>query len=281
MTNLKNFIGRWSRRKRAAAEDRAQAPAPTRLQTRHPSPCKGEDPGLEPEGPGGGQRQRSPVSSDPYPTALASQSEAKAVDLPLAGGGITESISPECTSSAGLSFDVSRLPPIESITAESDVRAFLAPGVPAELTRAALRRAWAADPKVRDFVGLAENAWDFNAAGAITGFGPLEMTEELRRHIAQLVGRAASGEAAEPFPAVALGEGRTIVEKSAISNAGEGEVAPQTPESEAEPVKLGGELSRQAPHCEELVVPNEVEAERRSPAGPITKRLHGGALPKC
>src|SRR5437588_1911732 len=86
-------------------------------------------------------------------------------------------------------FDPTTLPPIESITAESDISAFLAPGVPAELTRAALRRAWAVDPKIRDFVGLAENAWDFNTPGAIPGFGALEMTDELRRHIAQLVNR--------------------------------------------------------------------------------------------
>ena len=72
------------------------------------------------------------------------------------------------------------LPPLESITAESDIRAFLAPGVPPELTRAALRRAWAADPKIRDFVGLAEYDWDFNTPGAMAGFGPLEMTDELR-----------------------------------------------------------------------------------------------------
>ena len=37
-----------------------------------------------------------------------------------------------------------------SITAATDIRAFLAPGVPAELTRAALRRAWTADPAIRD-----------------------------------------------------------------------------------------------------------------------------------
>ena len=90
-------------------------------------------------------------------------------------------------------FDLTKLPPIESITAESDIRAFLAPGVPLELTRAALRRAWAADPKIRDFIGLSENAWDFNAPGAIHGFGPLEMTDELRDRIAQMVGRQMVG----------------------------------------------------------------------------------------
>src|SRR5262245_35989467 len=53
-------------------------------------------------------------------------------------------------------FDLSTLPPLESITSGTDITAFLRTGVPAELTRAALRRAWAADPAIRDFIGLSE-----------------------------------------------------------------------------------------------------------------------------
>ncbi len=83
-------------------------------------------------------------------------------------------------------FDPATLPSLESITAETDIRAFLARGVPEELTRAALRRVWAADPTIRDFVGLADYAWDFNAPGSMAGFGSLELTEDLRREIVGL-----------------------------------------------------------------------------------------------
>src|SRR5690348_13075829 len=69
------------------------------------------------------------------------------------------------------------LPAVESIDAAADVRAFLAPGVPAELTRAALRRAWSADPAIRDFIGLSENSWDFNVPGAMGGFGSLTIED--------------------------------------------------------------------------------------------------------
>ncbi len=86
-------------------------------------------------------------------------------------------------------FDPATLPPIESITALSDITAFLRAGVPADLTRAALRRVWTADPAIRDFVGLAENAWDFTDPDAMPGFGPLESTDEVRRMIAQVVDR--------------------------------------------------------------------------------------------
>src|SRR5262249_7554649 len=53
-------------------------------------------------------------------------------------------------------FDPATLPPIESIEAATDIRPFLQAGVPSELTRAALRRAWTSDPNIRDFIGIAE-----------------------------------------------------------------------------------------------------------------------------
>jgi Protein of unknown function (DUF3306) len=87
-------------------------------------------------------------------------------------------------------FDPATLPPIESITATSDVRAFLAPGVPEELTRAALRRVWLTDPTIRDFIGVAENQWDFTKPDGVPGFGSLELTPELRRMVASLIADA-------------------------------------------------------------------------------------------
>jgi hypothetical protein len=77
------------------------------------------------------------------------------------------------------------LPPIETVESVSDIKAFLAPGVPPELTRAALRRAWTADPAIRDFIGLSENAWDFNAPDGAPGFGPLDL-DEVRRLATQV-----------------------------------------------------------------------------------------------
>ena len=87
--------------------------------------------------------------------------------------GETSSKTPEAVPE----FDISTLPPLESIGAASDIRAFLQGGVPASLARAALRRAWSADPAIRDFVGLSENSWDFNAPDSIPGFGSLNADE--------------------------------------------------------------------------------------------------------
>jgi len=82
-------------------------------------------------------------------------------------------------------LDLSALPPIDEITATTDIRAYLAPGVPAELARAALRRAWVADPTIRDFIGIAENQWDFNDPHGVPGFGRLD---DAVRLVARLLG---------------------------------------------------------------------------------------------
>src|SRR5205085_7861397 len=76
------------------------------------------------------------------------------------------------------------------ITGETDITAFLRKGIPQDLSRAALRRAWETDPAIRDFVGLAENAWDFNDPNAMPGFGPLDCTEE---QLAALLERVVGG----------------------------------------------------------------------------------------
>jgi Protein of unknown function (DUF3306) len=82
--------------------------------------------------------------------------------------------------------DLTQLPPLDSIGAGTDITAFLRPGVPAELTHAALRRAWSSDPAIRDFVGLVENGWDFNDPSAMPGFGPIS-PQEVARLAAKLI----------------------------------------------------------------------------------------------
>jgi hypothetical protein len=88
----------------------------------------------------------------------------------------------------GTVFDVSKLPPLESIGANSDVRAFMQPGIPSELKHAALRRAWSADTEIRDFIGLVENGWDFNDPDGVPGFGPRPQDEDVPKLLAQALG---------------------------------------------------------------------------------------------
>jgi hypothetical protein len=88
-------------------------------------------------------------------------------------------------------FDAANLPPVESIGTGSNIRPFLASGVRPDLTRAALRRAWSTDQAIRDFVGLSENSWDFNAPDGVPGFGSLT-TGDSRRLLARMTGEADS-----------------------------------------------------------------------------------------
>ena len=89
-------------------------------------------------------------------------------------------------------FDLASLPPIESITATSDISPFLAPGVPEHLTRAALRRLWVIDPMIRNFIGLAENQWDFTKPGGMPGFESLKFTAAVRSMVASLINEVPS-----------------------------------------------------------------------------------------
>jgi hypothetical protein len=114
-----------------------------------------------------------------------------------------DAASPEDALPASGTFDPASLPPIESITSGTDIRAFLRSGVPAELARAALRRVWASDPAIRDFIGIAENQWDFTDPASIPGFGPLRETDDVASLMAQAVGmlnKAAEAVSVEEAP---------------------------------------------------------------------------------
>jgi hypothetical protein len=84
-------------------------------------------------------------------------------------------------------FDPASLPPVEGLTAASDFTAFLRAEVPAALRQAALRRAWTLDPAIRDFIGPADYAWDYNAPDGVPGFA-LELGGDVKRLLAQAIG---------------------------------------------------------------------------------------------
>jgi hypothetical protein len=109
--------------------------------------------------------------------ADAESSAADAAASPAQEGNATSTKAP--------AFDVESLPPIESIVAGSDIRPFLQLGVPVELTRAALRRAWSSDPAIRDFIEIAENQWNFAKPETIPGFGALGANDDVRCLVAQ------------------------------------------------------------------------------------------------
>jgi hypothetical protein len=135
-------------------------------------------------------RLKREAESEKRRAAAPGQPSREARDEPPAEEAAQRSAaSVEARPAAEPPLDPDALPSIESIVAGSDIRAFLQKGVPTELTKAALRRAWTTDPAIRDFIGIAENQWDFTDPTAIPGFGPLEASGEVRQLIAQAMGR--------------------------------------------------------------------------------------------
>src|SRR5262245_8239654 len=135
------------------------------------------------------------------PDGGARPADPTAAPAAAAPGGTVAGAQPErLQGPAAAPIDLASLPPIESITAGSDIRAFLQSGVPLELAKAALRRAWTSDPAIRDFIGIAENQWDFTDPGAIPGFGPLEASDDIGGLVRQALGEIAPPPLERPPP---------------------------------------------------------------------------------
>ncbi|WP_407147040.1 DUF3306 domain-containing protein [Bradyrhizobium sp. ORS 86] len=162
------------------------------------------------------------------------------------------------------------LPPIEAIDATTDITAFLRKGIPQELSRAALRRAWSADPAIRDFLGLAENAWDFNDPNAMAGFGPLDYSPErvdalVRRVIGGVI-ETAENLAGQPGEE---GAGRPAGEEIGPAQASNAAKATTDPRPQGEYAVTGRSSE---PAASQPLAPGE--------QAPLLRRTHGGALPR-
>jgi Protein of unknown function (DUF3306) len=187
--------------------------------------------------------------------------EAAVANEPSSDGAASEPVPQET--------DLSNLPPIESIDAATDITAFLRNDIPQELSRAALRRAWSTDPAVRDFVGLAENAWDFNDPNAMPGFGPLDYSvEQVDALVRRIVGDVVQVAESLPIPPAETVESAL---QSATAEVGSGETSDQTIE---DPRSLGESAPTELPSsaaAQPLAANEEI---------PVPRRTHGGALPR-
>lgn len=108
-----------------------------------------------------------------------------------------------------LAVDPATLPPIETLTAESDFSVFLAKGVPEGLRQAALRKLWLTEPSVLEYKPLVEYNWDFTAPG----YGDLLPTDDIKKLVQHILpdeppeqqqGEAATETSVEAAPAEAV-----------------------------------------------------------------------------
>lgn len=187
----------------------------------------------------------------------ASKSDAPPAETAKLAGG--DSV-PSPGAEAEPDVDLGSLPPIDAITAATDVTPFLRKGVPQELMHMALRRAWSADPAIRDFIGLAENAWDFNDPKAMPGFGPLDCSQaELAAWVDRIVGGLRNAAEALPNTPTALQESSDLPSADLVHTA---------------------QLTEEPPQAVITETSASVAPQPTTEAHEIRRRTHGGALPR-
>jgi Protein of unknown function (DUF3306) len=127
---------------------------------------------------------------------------------------------PVAESDVAQEFDLSSLPKLEDMTATTDITAFLRKGVPEHLRNAALRKSWALDPAIRNYVNPAlDYAYDWNTPGGVPGSSEIGSGMDVARLVSQIMGGGStvepvvpafcSGNEAASDPAQSLEQGTT------------------------------------------------------------------------
>lgn len=221
MNDPDNFLSRWSRRKREA--------------------------GVQP----GKQTNAPPERNDSGEVATPLGGDENSPESPA-------SVSP---TSSVTDFDTSSLPPIDAIGADTDISAFMQKGVPTALRHAALRRAWSADPAIRDFMGPTENYWDAAGPDGVPGFGDLDPNLDVKRLVSELFG--------EIEPEKAKPETSEVASVSGPSTE-----IPETPPQgdDDQPQRIENVAPQQR-------VSESTSATKESVPATKMRRRHGGAMP--
>ena len=186
---------------------------------------------------------------------------------------------PVAESDVAQEFDLSSLPKLEDLTATTDITGFLRKGVPEHLRNAALRKSWALDPAIRNYVNPAlDYAYDWNTPGGVPGGSEIGSGMDVARLVSQIMG---GGSTVEP-PALAISPGNETATDPAQS------LEHHAPELElpAQAVRLSKEtvsVAQKPANAEEgshIVADGAEHSEvRRSAAPQQVVRRHGSAKP--
>lgn len=177
-------------------------------------------------------------------------------------------------SEADEQFDLSTLPKIEDVTESTDITGFLRKGVPESLRNAALRKSWALDPAIRNYVNPAlEYAYDWNTPGGVPGTSELAVGTDIVKMVTQIMGLGDSDKAAENLNApVESGDLNTPETEQQVA-------AAQIAESEI--YETAVRVSSEKPSQHEISVQMlEESSEKNYFASQQEVRRHGTARPK-
>jgi len=172
-------------------------------------------------------------------------------------------------------IDLTKLPSLDSIGANTDIRVFLQPGVPSALKHAALRRAWSADPAIRNYIGPAEYAWDFTDPKAMPGFGNLGPDVDVKKLVAEVFrGMAPESESPAETPAPAPSSAQRSDKSDTVADVS----------AAREPATVQSEHLAAAPEPNELVQHGRniatQQGDTKVETTDVKIRRHGGAMPE-
>jgi hypothetical protein len=226
---------------------------------------------------------KDPSSDNPSFLARWSQRkhEAKQPDRSAPPAEADIPSAPVAESEAGEEFDLSSLPKLEDLTDTTDITAFLRKGVPESLRNAALRKSWALDPAIRNYVNPAlDYAYDWNTPGGVPGSSEIGAGMDVARMVSQIMG---SGESSlEPSTSATDGkESADVPAQSPEQNAAD--------KSELEPPTRTLRLSDEAASSAQDTLNAEaggvaalqtLDSDANDPAAPQQAvRRHGTAKP--
>src|SRR4030088_3615878 len=180
-------------------------------------------------------------------------------------------------------FHPPALPKLEDMTATTDIAAFLRKGVPEHLRNAALRKSWALDPAIRNYVNPAlDYAYDWNTPGGVPGSSEIGAGMDVARLVSQIMGSGES--AAEPL-ASAVDPVKAPASDPAQSPAHDAtqEGGPELP---TQALRLGNDAVSRVENPSNTQEGSRLEAEqtrksddRNSAAPQQVVRRHGSAKP--
>jgi hypothetical protein len=131
------------------------------------------------------------------------------------------------------------------------------------------------DPAICDFIGIAENQWDFADPTAIPGFGPLRETDDVPRLLAQALGNPDTSStafrdmsvSAEQPPSATIDPSRDAVADRVRQTPGILAIGPDDARTSGSTPDKGK-------------METAADNDRAAHAGEIPRRAHGSALPR-
>lgn len=179
-------------------------------------------------------------------------------------------------------FDLSSLPKLEDVTETTDITGFLRKGVPESLRNAALRKSWALDPAVRNYVNPAlDYAYDWNTPGGVPGNSELAVGTDIAKMVLQIMGSDSASSGSQESSALSNSDTTDAADIDDSSITASQNPHPNLPLQQVRLSVPSSPVSADHAHSEHVQVENTENSELRETNAPQQGvRRHGTAKPR-